>query len=190
MQHFRPSILKAATLTLAVAAFASATGGIATASAPSRLHSSSANCDKAPFRSLPIAVKRSVHVPPTPIIESVRTGKHAECGYDRLVLDVSGKLPGLTIAFVSKVIADPSGNPIKLPGKRFVLITVRPAQAHKNGGAATISRKIRKPDFPMLKSWVLAGDDEGVVSFGVGLKATTKVRVSKLAGRIVIDFKE
>lgn len=190
MQHFRSALLKAATLTLALTALTSATAGTAMASATSGSRPSSATCDKAPFRSLPITVKRSVHVPPTPVIKDVRTAKHPECGYDRLVLDVGGKLPGFTVKFVSKVIADPSGNPIKLPGKRFVLITLRPAQAHTKSGDPTISSTIRKPGFPMLKSWVLAGDDEGVVSFGLGLKGTTKVRVGKLAGRIFIDFKE
>lgn len=195
MQHFRSGLLKAATVTITLAALGSLTASSAVASASpttsaARAHTSSASCDKSPFHSLPIIVKRSVHIPPTPVIKGVRTAKHPGCGYDRLVLDISGKLPGFTIKFVSKVIADPSGNPIKLPGKRFVLITVRPANAHKHSGAATISRKIRKPGFPMLRSWVLAGDDEGVVSFGVGLAGTTKVRVSKLSGRIVIDFKE
>ena len=104
--------------------------------------------------------------------------------------DIGGKLPGFTVKFVKHVIADASGNTIKLPGKRFVLITLRPAQAHKASGAPTISGKVHKPGFPMLKAWVLAGDDEGVVSFGIGLGAATKVRVGKVAGRIFLDFKE
>lgn len=194
MQHFRSGLLKAATLTMTLAAVGSLAASSAAASAsptaPARARTSSASCDKSAFHSLPITVKRSVHVPPTPVIRGVRTARHPECGYDRLVLDVSGKLPGFTVKFVRKVIADPSGNPIKLPGKRFVLITLRPANAHRHSGTATISRKIRKLGFPMLKSWVLAGDDEGVVSFGIGLGAATKVRVGKLAGRIIIDFRE
>ncbi|HET9898548.1 MAG TPA: hypothetical protein VFQ44_26780 [Streptosporangiaceae bacterium] len=147
-------------------------------------------CDTGKFSKLPIKVKRSVHVPPTPVIQHVRTAKHPECGYDRLVLDVHGKIPGFTIKFVKKVIADGSGNTIKLPGHRFVLITVRPANAHKASGAPTISSKVHKLGFPMLKAWVLAGDNEGVVSFGIGLKSGTRVRAGTLPGRIYIDFRE
>jgi hypothetical protein len=187
MQHFRSVLRKATLLATASAALMAA---VPAASASARPAHPAASCDKAPFHRLPITVKRTVHVPPTPVIKGVRTGKHADCGYDRLVLDVGGKLPGLTVRFVKHVISDPSGNVIKLPGKRFVLITLRPANAHKKSGNPTISRKVHKPGFPMLKAWVLAGDDEGVVSFGIGLAGPAKVRVGKLAGRIFLDFKE
>ena len=196
MQHFRQGVLaKSAMLAVTLVAVAS-TASAATASAATtasttpRSHVASAKCDTGKFRKLPIKVKRSLHVPPTPTIQHVRTAKHPECGYDRLVLDVNGRIPGFTISFVKKVIADPSGNTIKLPGHRFVLITLRPARAHKASGASTISTKVHKLGFPMLKAWVLAGDDEGVVSFGIGLSSGTKVRVGTLPGRIFIDFKE
>ncbi len=196
MHHFRPGALAKTTMLAATLAVVASTASTATASAATsalttpRSHAAAAKCDPGKFRKLPITVKRSVRVPPTPAIQHVRTAKHPECGYDRLVLDVNGRIPGFTISFVKKVIADPSGKTIKLPGHRFVLITLRPARAHKASGASTISTTVHKPGFPMLKAWVLAGDDEGVVSFGIGLKSGTKVRAGTLPGRIVIDFKE
>ncbi len=195
MRHLRPGVLVkstmlAATLAVVASAASSATASATTASATPRSHVAAAKCATGKFRKLPVTVKRSVHVPPTPVIQHARTAKHPECGYDRLVFDVHGRIPGFTISFVKKVVADGSGNAIKLPGHRFVLITLRPANAHKASGASTISGKVHKLGFPMLKAWVLAGDDEGVVSFGIGLKSGTTVRVGTLPGRIFIDFKE
>ncbi len=128
-------------------------------------------------------------MPPTPVVRAVRAAEHPRCQFDRLVFDITVRNPGYSIKFVKQVIADPSGNTIKLPGKRFLLITLRPAQAHKNSGASTLPRKVQVLRFPMLKSWVLAGDFESVVRIGVGLRAKTSVRVGELHGRLFIDFK-
>lgn len=147
-----------------------------------------ANCPTARWHKPPITVTRNFHVPPTPVITAVRTAKHASCRFDRLVFDISGRHPGYRIQYVKQVISDGSGQPIKLPGKRFLLITLRPAQAHKSGGS-TLPTKVQVVRDPMVKSWVLAGDFEGVVSIGVGLGAKTSVRVGELRGRIYIDFK-
>jgi hypothetical protein len=178
--------------TLAAAASGVGIPAAATASThagPSSLRSHSATCPTARFHRPPITVTRNFNVPPTPVVRAVRTAKHPRCHFDRLVFDITVKNPGYSIKFVKHVIADPSGKTIKLPGKRFLLITLRPAQAHKNSGASTLPRKVQVLRFPMLRSWVLAGDFEGVVSIGVGLHAKTSVRVGELHGRLFIDFK-
>lgn len=146
-------------------------------------------CPTARWHRPPITVTRNLHVPPTPVITAVRTAKHASCHFDRLVFDISGRHPGYHIQFVKQVISDGSGMPIKMPGKRFLLITLRPAQAHRGSGGSTLPTKVQVIRDPMLKSWVLAGDFEGVVSIGIGLGAKALVRVGELRGRLYIDFK-
>lgn len=168
----------------------SAAATAATQAKPSLVRShSTAACPTARFHRLPITVTRNFPVPPTPVIKAVRAAKHSRCRFDRLVLDISVRNPGYHIQFVRKVIADGSGKTIRLPGRRFLLITLRPAQAHKNSGTGTLPSRVQVPRFPMLRSWVLAGDVEGVVSIGVGLHAKTSVRVGELHGRLFIDFK-
>jgi hypothetical protein len=177
--------------TLAVTASGLGISAAATASThanPSSTRSAAA-CPAARWHKPPITVTRHFHVPPTPVIKAVRTAKHPACHFDRLVLDIGGRHPGYQIQYVKQIIADGSGKPIKLPGKRFLLITLRPAQAHKSSGASTLPTKVQAVRDPMLRAWVLAGDFEGVVSIGVGLHAKTSVRVGELKGRLYIDFK-
>ena len=179
--------------TLAVAASGVGISAAASASTHAnpgsqRSHSAAA-CPTGRFHKPPITVTRNFSVPPTPVVKGVRAAKHPRCRFDRIVFDITVKNPGYSIRFVKQVIADPSGKPIKLPGKRFLLITLRPAQAHKSSGASTLPRKVQVLRFPMLKSWVLAGDFEGVVSIGIGLHAKTSVRVGELHHRLFIDFK-
>ena len=173
----------AATLAVAVSGLGIPAAATATASA------AASACPTARWHKPPITVIRKFHVPPTPVITAVRTAKHVSCHFDRLVFDISGRHPGYHIQFVKQIIADGSGQPIKMPGKRFLLITLRPAQAHKNSGAGTLPTKVQVVRDPMLRSWVLAGDFEGIVSIGIGLQAKTSVRVGELRGRLYIDFK-
>jgi hypothetical protein len=148
-----------------------------------------ANCGSANWQSAPVSVVRQVPVPPVPVVTAVRTGSHPECGYDRLVVDLSGPLPGYTIRYVSTVIADPSGKTVTIPGQRYLLIILNEAQAHTAAGAPTVSRLVHVPGYPVLTSWALAGDFEGVVRLAVGLSGTASIRVGELPGRLYIDFK-
>jgi hypothetical protein len=123
------------------------------------------------------------------VITAIRTASHPGCGYERLVLDITGPLPGYSIRYVSSVTADPSGRAITVPGNRFLLITMRPAQAHTQSGAPTMTRHSQVLGYPMLAGWAVTGDFEGVVTLAVGLHAATSIRVGELSGRLYIDFK-
>ena len=149
-----------------------------------------AGCDVTPWRSAPVTVTHQVPVPPVPVITAVRVAQHPQCGYDRLVLDVKGAIPGYSIRYVSQVIADPSGKMITMPGARYLLITVRPAQAHTDAGTATVLAGVRQPRYPALVSWALAGDFEGVVRIALGLPGPVSIRTGELPGRIFIDLRE
>lgn len=202
MQHLRyggrawyAPLARAAVIVGTVAVAASGLGAPAAATASTHAKLSSqrphlgAACPTGRFHRPPITVTRNFAVPPTPVVRGVRAAKHPRCRFDRIVFDVSVRNPGYSIKFVKHVIADPSGKPIKLPGRRFLLITLRPAQAHNSSGASTLPTKAQVLRFPMLKSWVLAGDFEGVVSIGIGLHAKTSVRVGELHHRLFIDFR-
>jgi hypothetical protein len=139
---------------------------------------------------VPLTVTHTVAVPPVPVVAAVRTAQHPACGYDRLVLDITGALPSYSIRYVTGVTGDPSGQPIALPGQRFLLITLHEAQAHSSTGTPTISRQVEVPGYPALQSWVLAGDNEGVVTVAVGLTWRVSVRVGELPGHLYVDFKE
>jgi len=149
-----------------------------------------AGCDTGPWLTAPVTATGYAAVPPVPVVLAVRTAAHSSCGYDRLVVDVSGALPGYSLRYVSAVVADPSGRTITLPGQRYLLIVLKTAQAHTSAGAVTLSRQIHLLRYPALTSWVLAGDFEGVVRLAVGLSGPRPVRVSELPGRIVVDFRQ
>jgi hypothetical protein len=105
------------------------------------------------------------------------------------VLDISGRMPSYSVRYVYQVIADASGKPITLPGVRYLLITLRSAQAHIAGGAATISRAVQQPGYQALQSWTVASDFEGVVTIAVGLPSQVSIRTGELPGHLYIDFK-
>jgi hypothetical protein len=147
-----------------------------------------ANCDSDPWGSVPVAVSHNVPVPPVPVVTGIQAAAHADCGYDRLVLRLSGKMPSYTIRYVPQVVADPSGKMLSLPGARYLLITLRPTQAHQGSGAPTVASGLVAPGFPALLGYTVAGDFEGVVTVAVGLRAETGIRVGELPGRLYVDF--
>jgi hypothetical protein len=135
-------------------------------------------------------VTHHVAVPPVPVIKDVRVAQHPECGYDRVVLDVNGPVPGYSVRYVAAIVGDASGQTITIPGARYLLVTLRPAQAHSEAGAPTVPSAIQRPGYPALASWVLAGDFEGSVKIALGLAGQASIRSGELPGRIYVDIKE
>jgi hypothetical protein len=137
----------------------------------------------------PITVAHHPAVPPVPVVTAVRYAAHPESGYDRVVLDIPGALPGYTVKYVSQVLQDGSGKPVNVPGAEHLLIVLNPAQAHRDDGTATISGT-HTVNLPMLKSYAVVGDYEGYVSIALGLNAKAKFHVGELSNRIYIDVAE
>jgi hypothetical protein len=148
-----------------------------------------AACATGAWHSAPLNVTRNVTAPPVPLVAAVRSATHPECGYDRFVLTFTGPVPSYYIRHVTQVLADPSGKPINLPGRSYLLITLRPAQAHTDSGAATITRGVQTLDYPMLTGYALEGDFEGVINLALGLNETASFRAGELPGRLYIDVK-
>jgi hypothetical protein len=136
----------------------------------------------------PITVTRQPAVPPVPVVTGIRYAGHPESGYDRLVLDIRGGLPGYTARYVTEVRQDGSDQPITVPGRKFLLLVLNPAQAHNDAGTATV-RGVHTVKLPMLRGYAIAGDFEGHVSIALGLNATTGYRIGELSGRVYVDVK-
>jgi len=134
----------------------------------------------------PTTVKRDVPVPPVPVLLAIRSAAHPEAGYDRIVFDFQGRLPGYEIKYVPQVLGDGTGDPVAVPGRRFLQVRFEPAQAHTDAGAPTVERT-KSFNYPMLRGYTLAGDFEGVVTIGLGLDDTVGYRVGELTGRIYLD---
>lgn len=148
-----------------------------------------AACANGAWRAAPLNVTRDVTAPPVPLVAGVRSATHPECGYDRFVLTFNGPVPSYYIRHVTQVLADPSGKPINLPGRSYLLITLRPAQGHTDSGTPTISRGVQALGYPMLTGYALEGDFEGVINLALGLNETASFRAGELPGRLYIDVK-
>jgi hypothetical protein len=115
------------------------------------------------------------------VLSSAAAGCHS--GYDRFVVRVgSGGKPGYDVRYVNRIVADPSGNPVSLQGTKRLRVIVRNATAHTLPSTIT-------PGCSNLVQIKKAGDFEGVVSYGLGLRRKTGFRVFRLTAptRIVID---
>ena len=160
-----------------------------TGSSASSAPGAATGCDTGTWRSAPVSVTHTVPAPGLPVVTAIRTAAHPECGYDRLVLDFTGPVPGYDIRYVTQVIADPSGEPITLPGRAYLVITLHEAQAHTDSGVSTIVRPRQTVDYPVLTSYAVAGDFEGVFTVALGLTGTTSIRVGELPGHLYIDVR-
>ena len=146
-----------------------------------------AGCDEQPWQTAPVHVTRHFAVPPVPVITAIRTGTHPECGYDRIVFNIRGPVPGYDIRYVPKGAAAAVGAVRAFPGKWYLLITIHPAQGHSGSGANTIARLSAATGYPMLRGYAVTGDFEGVLSVAVGLAKAAAFRVGRLAGRLYVD---
>jgi hypothetical protein len=111
-------------------------------------------------------------------------------GYDRFVIRARpGGKPGYDVRYVSQIVADPSGNPVSLLGTKRLRVIVGNARGHTSGGASLLPSTLT-PGCSNLRQVKKAGDFEGVVSFGLGLRRRTGFRVFRLTAptRIVIDI--
>ncbi len=137
----------------------------------------------------PYTAKRAETVPPAARLSGVRTGRQE--GYDRIVFDFSGALPGSeSVQYVAQVTQDGSGAPVALNGQAFLKVVFSVAEAHDGRGALSIPQGRRfDPGLSTVKEVALAGDFEGYVTFGLGLAGKVGFRVFELSNpsRVVID---
>jgi hypothetical protein len=108
--------------------------------------------------------------------------------FDRVVIRARFARPGYDVRYVRRIVADPSGNPVPLLGTKRIRAVLRPARGHTAGGANLLPATLT-PRCSNLRQVKRAGDFEGVVSFGLGLRRKTGFRVFRLTAptRVVID---
>jgi hypothetical protein len=109
--------------------------------------------------------------------------------YDRFVLRFRLATPGYRVRYVNQVIQDGSGLPVTLLGNKRLLVVLQGARAHSADGTTSFVPSVLTPRCPNIRQVKLAGDFEGVVSFGLGLKQKTGFRVFRVTGptRVVVD---
>ncbi len=167
-----PSTTKSATTTPA--------SGVTTSTAPSL---------GVPVGVQPYMAERVQKVPPATRLTGVRNGRQE--GYDRIVFDFSGPLPGSeSVQYVAGVTQDGSGAPVPLNGEAFLKAVFSVAEAHDDGGALSFPQGKRfDPGLTTVKEVALAGDFEGYVSFGLGVAGKVSFRVFELSNpsRVVVD---
>ena len=128
-------------------------------------------------------------VSPTPKTVNLRVGQHPT--YDRVVIDLSGPIPGYDMQYVRTLRYDGSGDPVPLRGARFIQIQLTPAVAHDAQGHSVYQGpQLQQYAMPTLRGAAFTGDFEGTVSFGLSLSHLKSFRVLELhaPNRIVIDL--
>jgi hypothetical protein len=113
-------------------------------------------------------------------------GCHAT--FDRFVIRARSAIPRYDVRYVNRIVADGSGRPVPLLGTKRIRVLIRDARGHTQGGTNLLPSVIT-PRCSNLRQVKPAGDFEGVVTFGLGLRRRTGFRVFRLTGptRVVID---
>jgi hypothetical protein len=108
--------------------------------------------------------------------------------FDRFVIRARFATPGYDVRYVRRIVADPSGRPIALLGTKRIRIAFNLAAGHDSRGTNLLIPSLT-PGCPNLLQVRKAGDFEGTVSFGLGLRRKTGFRVFRLTDptRVVID---
>jgi hypothetical protein len=128
------------------------------------------------------------HVSPAPKVVNLRVGQHPT--YDRVVIDLVGKMAGYDVRYVKTLRYDATGEQVPLKGNRFIQIRVTPAVAHDAQGHSVYQGpQLEQYQMPTLRGAAFIGDFEGVVSFGIALSHLDTFRVLEVTApnRIVID---
>ncbi|MFC9295279.1 hypothetical protein ACFTWH_25380 [Streptomyces sp. NPDC057011] len=125
----------------------------------------------------------------TALVVNARWGGHP--AFDRIVIDLRGHVPPVTVTSVPRLVYDGSGKPVPLPGKSFLQIRFHPAAAHDDAGRSVYKGpKLARIHLPVLKGLALTGDFEGYVTFGAAFDTTPYYRTFVLHSpeRFVIDI--
>jgi hypothetical protein len=126
-----------------------------------------------------------------PVVTSIRAAHHP--GFDRVTVRLRGGAPGFDVRYVSRLVRDPSGNPIDLLGPASLEFVLLPANGHNpNTGASTITTRRRtRWRLGQLRETAVIGDFEAVFTLGVGLQRRAPFRVLTLRQptRIVVDIR-
>ncbi|WP_225802943.1 hypothetical protein [Streptomyces sp. NK15101] len=131
----------------------------------------------------------SASTPATALVVNARWGGHAT--FDRLVIDVRGAMPPVTVLQSRSLHYDGSGERVPLAGKYFLEIKLSPAAAHDDAGRSVYQGpRLLKIYLPALKGVALTGDFEGVVGIGAAFDTKPAYKTFRLHSpeRFVVDI--
>ena len=127
-------------------------------------------------------------------ITNVRSGRHT-C-YDRLVVNLSGRLSGYSVKYVDTVSEDGSGFPVALRGGARLQVVVM-APSYDTANLATFtpanpSELTNVSGFSTFRQVADGGSFEGQTTIGLGVRARLPYRAFIISGpgnasRLVID---
>jgi hypothetical protein len=118
----------------------------------------------------------------------VSVSSSAHTGFDRIVWEFQGGLPGYTIAYGEAHIDQ--GGVVRSPlGAADMPVTFSAATAHDQTGRATVPNP-NGGNLPVLREYRITGDYHGYVFYALGLLRTVPFRVYELTSpdRLVVDF--
>jgi hypothetical protein len=127
-------------------------------------------------------------------VTNVRTGQQT-C-YDRLVIDMAGKVAGYSVQYVPVVLQDGSGFEIPLIGDADLQVTVTAPSYNQSGqltyDPAAKAQLSNVSGYQTFRQVAYAGSFEGYTSIGLGVRARLPFRVFTLDGpdggsRLVVD---
>lgn len=129
----------------------------------------------------------------TPLLKDVRMGIHPENGgWERIVFEFEGGLPGAEVRYVPSVSGCGSGMPVSLQGTSVLSVRFENAAQHNEVGQSTFGpQTVAGPGNTILeaKQWC---DFEAVLGWAMGVKADQNFKVTTLDSppRLVIDVKQ
>lgn len=149
-------------------------------------------------RHLPVLIAAGVVVlgAAAPAVSALPILTHVEAqrgsAADRLVFTFRGGLPAqVRTRAVARVIQDGSGQPITVRGAAFRQVVFAMANAHDEAGRSSCAPRVVTPTLDLLVQAKLAGDFEGQVTYGVGLRRQVAPQVVRRPsqGHIVLVFR-
>jgi hypothetical protein len=127
--------------------------------------------------------------PPLPCLTLVEAGRHpAESpAFDQVSFRFTGTFPSYEIAYVPSLSAIATGDEVPLPGALATLrVEFTHAQAHQEDGASCTESVPPTPvGFPAVQTTALAGDQDGVVRYGIGTGDGTNAADGRGSVRVV-----
>jgi len=118
-----------------------------------------------------------------------------QSGYDRVVIELGGKVagqPGWRVSYVTKPTSDGSGAPVAVKGAFYLHVAITGVGYPADTGVPEpTTRRISPTDTKVVREVVLDGVFEGVYTAYVGLSAKKPFRVFRLSNpaRVVIDVR-
>lgn len=127
--------------------------------------------------------------PVVPTLVGIRAAHHP--GFDRVVFDFTGGLPrSRQVGYVSQLIADPSGQRVRIAGRAILQVRLEQTNAHTSAGRVTAPGRVAFA-LPNVMTVVRSGDFEAVTTYGIGLAKRESFRTFTLSNpsRFVIDIR-